>query len=210
MMYKLNHVLILVLLLILVSCKHSTQKDSTKFKRDIFCFPGRSYNLMYDLTQQKVAQLGLDTLQSGYDSLQIRIWYNYAFFNLRRLYIINYSKSKWSASVWTLNVAWDSATQTDSIQGYQREVRSPRSGWDQFCKKLFELRVMTLPDMYAIPGLRMSFSDGVGYDVEIATQHLYRFYSYSNPKMLENKYWQASNMERIRKLFEQEFGFVRD
>ena len=55
-----------------------------------------------------------------------------------------------------------------------------------------------------IPGLQDRWTDGVTYNVEIATKKQYRFYGYHLPDKFENKFWQAKNMTGILSLLSAE------
>jgi hypothetical protein len=71
---------------------------------------------------------------------------------------------------------------------------------------LFALQITTLPHMSDIPGLRDGWTDGVSYNVEVATKDQYRFYGYHLPDKFQDKYWQAKNMVDILNLIGSEFG----
>ena len=81
---------------------------------------------------------------------------------------------------------------------------TPKSGWDKFISKLLSLKVMTLPNMEDIPGLEDNWTDGVTYNVEIATKNQYRFYGYHLPDKFEDRFWQAKNMTAILNLIQTE------
>jgi len=63
---------------------------------------------------------------------------------------------------------------------------------------------MTLPDMDSIPGLKDNWTDGVTYNVEVATKKQYRFYSYHLPDKFKDKFWQAKNITLILNLISRE------
>lgn len=81
---------------------------------------------------------------------------------------------------------------------------TPKSGWDKFINELLSLKIMTLPNMDDIPGLQDNWTDGVTYNIEIATKKRYRFYSYHLPDKFEDNFWQAKNMTEILSLISTE------
>jgi hypothetical protein len=153
------------------------------------------------LTKAKEAQLGLINLENGFDNLQIRIWYEYSLIKNRRLVVITNQRASWTATVYNLQVNYDG--ETEIIVSKEIKQAIPKSGWESFLKKLFDLKIVTLPDSHDIANYS-SGDDGVTYDIEIATKNQYRFYSYWGPSWNEDKIWQARNISAILKLIEEE------
>jgi hypothetical protein len=212
-MQKLSFILFSVLLF---SCKGqkkpsqlepSSQEDTvTSFKREIPSYKDGEVDLFYTLKKQKEKQLKLDSLESGFDSLQIRIWYDYALLINRELIVIKRANGKWSAEHHEMIVDWDAYKNTETIKTNKIRSVTPKSGWDRFITELVSLKIMTLPNMDDIPGLQDNWTDGVTYNVEIATKKQYRFYSYHLPDKFEDKFPQAKNMTGILRLISIEFG----
>jgi hypothetical protein len=172
-----------------------------QFKKEI---PIRE-NGSYDLKKQKEKQLQLDSLESGFNSLQIRIWHDYSLVTKRELIIIKKVKDQWTGKYYDMKVDWDAFKDTETITSSKSELIAPNSGWNNFTKKLFELNIKTLPNMADIPGLINDWDDGSTYNIEIATKNQYRFYSYHEPDKFEDKYWQAKKMVEILNLVSSEF-----
>ena len=200
--------IIILLAAFLTSCFGQTSNDTLKFKKEIPTWKNGEPDLFYKLTQQKVKQLTLDTLQSGFDSLQVRIWYDYSLVNLRKLLIIKRTNSVWTATTYTMTVDWDASNSTETVKTKKIETLNPKNGWDNFLKKLFILKIATLPNMDDIPELDDGWTDGISYNVELATKKQYRFFGYHLPDKFQDKYWQAKNMVDILKLIETEFGIT--
>lgn len=173
--------------------------NSDTFKKEIPVFDGIP-DLFYTLKKQKEKQLQLDSLESGYDSLQIRIWYNYALIKDQELIVIRRTNDQWSAAHYNMVVDWDYINDKDSIETFKVTAVTPKSGWNKFMRGLDDLFITTLPDMNNIPGLIDSYTDGVGYNVEIATKKQYRFYNYHLPEEFADKFWEAKKMTQIIKL----------
>jgi len=161
--------------------------------------------LFYLLAQQKAKQLGLENIENGYNGTQIRFWYDYALVFERELLVLKKSGSKWSGTHYYMTVDWDYRALTETIKSHKKRELTPKSGWDNFRKKLFDLKIETLPNMISIPGLSLG-TDGITYNVEISSKDKYRFYGYHLPELHQNKAWQAKNMVEILRLFEKEFG----
>ena len=175
----------------------STKVDSALFKKEIPTYKDGGVDLFYTLKKQKERQLQLDSLESGYDSLQIRVWYDYALFTNRDLIVIKRTNGKWSADRYEMIVHWDYLNNTETIKTTKKKFVTPKSGWGYFINKLLELKIMTLPDMNSIPRLQDNWTDGVTYNIEVATKRQYRFYGYHLPEKFEDNFWQAKNMTGI-------------
>lgn len=201
-----NILTLLLLSFFFFQCFGQVKSISIPFVKEIPTWKDGSVDLSYNLTQQKVKQLKIEALQSGYDSIQIRIWYDYSLSNLQKLLIIKRSNSKWTAMSYRLNVKWDYLNLTDSIVSYDFETLSPNRGWNSFINDIFSLQIQTLPDMNHIPELFDGWCDGVTYSVEIANMSNYRFYSYHLPEEFQDKFWQAKNMVSILNLIKNDFG----
>jgi hypothetical protein len=150
--------------------------------------------------------LGLSSIENGFDSLQIRLWYGYAFNDSSQLAVLTNSKGKWSGQFFTL--VYHLSELGDSIKSITQkaEFREPKSGWTELKQKLLQLKVLSLPDYHTIPEYDQ-VADGDAVIVEVSSKKVYRIYSYQEPRMFQNKFWQAANMERILELIEKEFGF---
>lgn len=173
------------------------------FNKEIPTYKDGSVDLFYALVKAKQKQLGLDSLESGVDGLEIRVWYDFSLVGERKLVIITNKEANWAATVYDLQVDWDGKTET--ILSKQVRPVTPKSGWEEFSKKLLERKVLTLPDQGSIPEYGFGL-DGRTYNVEIATKHQYRFYGYWEPQHNAEKLWQAKNMTDILSLFERELG----
>ena len=193
-----------LLVTLIVYCPAQTNSDSRGFIREIPTFGDGKPDLFYRLSQQKAKQLKLENLENGYDSLQIRIWYDYSLVTYRSLLIIKQTNSVWSAKAYRMSVDWNASKLTEKVAEKQEKILEPKHGWDNFIKQLFALQITTLPNMRDIPGLRDGWTDGVTYNVEVATKEQYRFYGYHLPEKFQDKYWQAKNMVDILKLVQEE------
>jgi len=160
--------------------------------------------LFYQLVSQKSKQLKLDKLENGFDSLQIRIWYDSALSNKDKLLILKYKNSKWKGFFYSLNVEWNAYKLTNKIRKSKIIEVHPSSGWESFTSKVFENKIESLPNMKDINGLVHRWSDGKTYSIEIATKSKYRFYSYHLPEKFI-KFDEVKNIIKILIAIENEF-----
>ncbi|MEI6950700.1 hypothetical protein V9K67_26195 [Paraflavisolibacter sp. H34] len=189
------------------------QAQDTTFLKDIPYRPGRP-DIFYREMKRDIADLNLDTLEAGFDSLQIRIWCTYGNLIYHQLIILKKTQGKWSGHLLSFN-GNDRSQYTGESRFFNSRRRSltPKSGWEKFTRKLFALQITTLPSITEIPNLKPEGTGGDGengiYAVEVATPHLYRFYRYEELAIYKDRFWQASNMEKILRLMEKEFAFKR-
>jgi hypothetical protein len=148
--------------------------------------------------------LKLQSLEKGFDSIQIRIRYG-CVMGYSRLIILSNSNNKWKAEISKLNYHWDSSEKRIDTVTRSIHLMSPKSGWVKFINELFDLKILTLPDEDEIPNFeRNDPNDGCGATIEIATKNTYRYYLYDNPDVY--KYWQTKNMMEILRKINEEFG----
>jgi hypothetical protein len=172
------------------------------FKKEIAKWPNGGVNLFYTSKKQLEDQLHLDNLEAGFDSLQIRIWVDYALGINKELFIIKRDKGVWEGSYYEIIADWYDDGRPDSLRSYKAKEFVPKSNWDVFMNKLISLKIISLPNMNDISGLKDGWTDGVEYMVEISTQKLYRFYTYHSPEHFADKFWQAKNMAEIVEMME--------
>lgn len=176
---------------------------TTPFRKEIPTYKNGGVNLFYTLAKAKQKQLELGSLESGFEDLQIRVWYDFSLVRERKLVVVVNKDTNWMATIYDLQVDWDGRTET--ILSKQVRQVTPKSGWQKFSKRLLNYGVLTLPNQNDIPDYGFGL-DGRTYNVEVATKKQYRFYGYWEPQHNANKLWQAKNMASILKLFEEELG----
>lgn len=148
---------------------------------------------------------GLDVLENGFDSLQIRIWYSYAFKDSSQILIIRSSQQQWSAQL--ITNAWSEHSK-EGRTVLKKDIRQlrPQNGWQQLIYKLWGLKFPTLPDYSSIAGYPETM-DGDQVIVEIATRKNYRMFSYKDPILAKASIKEAKMMVEILKLLEKELQF---
>lgn len=189
---------------------------------DIFIFDFPKRNGVFDSIEfyrknRFDKQLGLQPLDKGFDSIQIRLWYGGSFTG-ERLIVLSNSNKSWKAEVSKLTTEYNpnfkgdetERANVDFLEGYlvtrKTEKKVPKSGWDKFIRKLFNLNILTLPDEGKVTGIHPgSVTDGWGVIVEIATKKIYRYYGYNNPDYFYRKVEEARNINHILVLVDEEF-----
>jgi len=170
-------------------------------------YDSRTKHLLDEFDQQ----LGLPSLEKGFDSIQIRFGYSYEMDGTEKLVILKNDGKKWIAELSEVYVHFDPVKFKIDSSRITRKIayRSPKSGWVKFINKLFDLKILTIEDNDKIPGFKPSYAmDGWGIGIELATKKAYRFYNYDNPDMYANRYWQAKNVIAIKDLLYHEFSIL--
>ena len=196
---------IIFCLIFLWSCNGRETSTENTFIKDIPVRDDSLPDLFYELTRQKIDQLKLDDLEKGFDSLQIRIWYNYSLLDYRELVIIKRKDGKWTGNHYIMKVKWNPSDLTVKTNGVENREITPKSGWESFIPDLIDKNIITLPNMEDIEGLEDNWTDGVTYNIEIGTKKFYRFYGYHLPDKFK-EYWQAKKMMEILDLIDREFS----
>jgi hypothetical protein len=130
---------------------------------------------------------GLTRIDTGFNGLQIRIWYSYSS-DVEHLILLIDSNNHWSGSLNTLRYVHDRG----NLISVSRTIKEifPQSGWTMFIDSLKTMGILTLPDMSTIPNYE-SGTDGNWLTVEFANCRKYRYYSYQSPWGYVDEFWQA-------------------
>jgi hypothetical protein len=161
----------------------------------------------YQKKKEIEKMIGLDPLENGFDSMQIRIWYGVALKDKLQLLIMKKSDSKWSAKFYSLELNYDKNRNTLVSVSSNVESKEPISGWSNLADSLYNLNILTLPDSQSINGYG-NCNDGDGVTIETATIKSYRIYNY--PCFLnQDGIEQAKKIELIMELIEKELRFRR-
>jgi hypothetical protein len=152
-------------------------------------------------------KIDLPTLENGFDSLQIRIWYGQAFSDSLQLIVFKHSKARWSAQLYNMFYHYDKTR--DSIVSIDKNVKAiiPQRAWKYFMMRINRLKITSLPDASQIPDYG-ECQDGYGVTIEVASVSKYKIYNYS---CFREYYtiWQANKIEQLMELLEKQFRFKR-
>ena len=181
------------------SCEDRDKVIHKTFSEEIPTWSSGTLDQGYLRIRQKINLLGLDDLEEGFDSIQIRVWNDYWLTDLRDVFIFKLQNTEWSGEFIAMNVDGE-----EKIKKIDKIGITPKSGWNQFIDSLQEKQITTLPNMRDIGGLNTKVNDGETHSVEIGTKKYYRFYSYDSPRFFQ-EHWQAKNMTEILELINKEF-----
>ncbi|MBN8686675.1 MAG: hypothetical protein J0M10_06645 [Chitinophagales bacterium] len=196
--------------LLTANCNTSTTNTDNKIivqKKDNQDIDGlNNENDKISFLRYKIAKLHLDTIQNGFDSIQLRIWILGGLFGNVDLYILKNVKSKWTAQNYKLfldsNIVngKDQNKYTNGSEPFQivkHRLLKPIIPWSIFIDSLSKLQIMTLPDMDEITGMKINSTDAGSIVVEVATRQFYRNYHYSDPVEFAERYTEAKNINYI-------------
>jgi len=208
--------LFLLVLVSLYSCQHDDSSTPNPYAAKILAQSNLGDTFLYERPKQDpndsqmqkraLRYLKLESLEKGFDSIQIRIWYGCPLGPGELLVVLKSNKEKWGAEVCKIVYPATYQRWGDSITRIIFKD-SPKSGWIKFINRLFDLSVLSLPDEKQLKNLHYSVPmDGCGVDIEIATKNVYRKYGYGNPDIYDAEFLEAKNILSILKLINEEFG----
>lgn len=201
---KKKNIIVILCAIVFASCEGQVRSDSqtNRVKQSV------SKNIRTDTTSiwnsfYNVRQLGrqikLDPGEVGFDSLQIRVWFDYSLARKKRLIIIEGQNNKWNGRLYEINVRYVDTLNYDIVERYNKKEIEPISGWQKFISELYRLKIDELSDT------SRSGADGTTYCVEILTATTYTYYSFWEPEYTKSFNKQSANMVNIIALLEREF-----
>lgn len=156
---------------------------------------------IYQYVNEVASKLHLDSLELGYDSLQIRIWLGHSMAIEKGVVVLRFFEGNWNGyliSYWMKGGLIERKT-VKSVK--------PGSGWNNFINQLYQLQILTLPNQDDLKDCGGCGGDGIGYEFEYATAKKYRFYSYCNPDLYKAECMYAVTVIKIADLLEKELEF---
>ena len=151
--------------------------------------------------------LGLDNLEKGYDSLQIRIWFGYGRKDSFQVLSIKRNNKQWQGffclATFELNYIGD------SIARYSRIIFQPKTGadWGIIVDSLVSLHIMTLPDECKVIDIdAFPFEGGNSVIIEVADVHQYRIYMYELPSYFKGKSKEAADVDKMIHFLSERIG----
>jgi hypothetical protein len=196
--------------LLLIACNSNRQKTAPPcFELEI---PVEKKNAEYDYNYKYVteqaAEMGLDSLELGYDSLQVRIWLAHSMAVTCHVVILKLRENKWKAQLVTYEDNDDMNPKDPAGNWEKIRPVTPRSGWKDFLKYLRESNIINLPHSAEMAECDLhGHTDGIDYIIEIATNKKYRFYYYCNPED-EHGCSLGKSIYQFANLLEKEFNFT--
>lgn len=174
--------------------------------KDIPTYKDGALTLSYLFSKKFEEILGLEKLDEGVDSIEIRIWYDFSFVDTSQLIILKYHRQEWKAKFYTFNYKHESSIPSIKLLQKLVEEKEPKSGWHQLITKLNNSNIKTLPDQSKVSGYNLH-TDGNGVSIEFATPYNYRIYAYQMLGMDREKFKEVTDTESIVDLIAEEFDF---
>jgi hypothetical protein len=155
----------------------------------------------FNNVRQLSRQLKLEPVEDGFDSLQIRIWFNHSMAKKKHLVIIERQTDEWKGRLYEMNVGYVDTLNYNIVEHYNKKNIKPVSGWQQFISELYQYKIQELL------GNSGGGADGMAYCVGILTAGSYVYYSFWDPEFTKDRNGQSANMVNIIALMEREFKF---
>jgi hypothetical protein len=174
------------------------------FVKDIPAYKNGTFPSYY-LNKSKVEKMiGIHSIEGGFDSLQIRIWYGYSRTDSGQLAIISRNQGMWDMQFYYFRYLLDKG----KISSISRRVVSstPKEGWTDFAASLFADSIIQLPDQMKIRDFP-DYADGNSVIFEVATKNYYRIFSYTEPKLAESNFPQAGKVVDFLEVIRSQFDF---
>lgn len=170
--------------------------------------PFKEQNFSYQHTVNRSKQLKFDSILSGFDSLQIRFWYEIGRWNPKMLFIVTKPAGKdWTFKrieyYGTNDLLFPIDTTVQPIISYLKPVK----GTSKFIKNLqqaglFELQGLTPKELY-------NWCVGFRYDIEIASKTEYKHRSYVELEYYKNLNKDIGKMIIIDSLFKSDLKLIQ-
>lgn len=186
----------LLLVMIILSACHTDERDTSFIQYIPDIKHGKSELL--EAARALADSLGLDNLEKGYDSLQIRIWFNYDRKDTFQVLSIKRNNAKWYGSFCV--ASYQLNENQDSLARYFKITFEPerRDDWGVIVDSLVQYHIMTLPDQHkVIPIDAYPFDGGNGVMVEVADAHQYRIYGYELSSLFKERFKEVAEVGKI-------------
>jgi hypothetical protein len=194
--YKKTSAIFLCTVFSIATCLGQANKP---FLKDV-PVPYRGTLPYYYRNKSKVEEkMGLRSIENGFDSIQVRIWYGYGRTDSSQLVVLTKTQAGWKSIFYNFKYYIDDIKRKIDSIGIQKEFRTPKSGWQSFSSNLFGLSITTLPDNTSLR-YYPDYADGSDIIIEVATKTYYRIYHYTGPHLSFGKIKQADKIESILKL----------
>ncbi|MEJ0105437.1 MAG: hypothetical protein WDO19_24025 [Bacteroidota bacterium] len=169
-------ILIVVITMFIYACdNHKNKIRSSKpkasisqrvLKKEIPLTPRGDTIFFYKAIQHDAKLLGYDISDTEDDSIKIRIWYNYSFSSIQRVFTLRKNQeNEWSAEVCFYKLKLNDTLDNETLVDKEVKILTPRNGWNYFTGKILELKITSLPDMLSL-GLRAA-PEGATFGFEV-------------------------------------------
>ena len=169
---------------------------------------GKNDSFEYKYLKNLALKHSLDQIYSGYNGLEVRIWFEYKI-QMSHLVIIKLNKIETSICLFILDYKDDKNNLHQEITATPT-ILTDKAQVIQIVQKLDSLNLFTLPSYDKIPNGPEELLDPVYYVVEIAIKNKYRYYEYEAPEQFKDRFWQCSNFDKILNYLERKLNFKRN
>ncbi len=168
-------VIVLVVGAVVTISSFSKKKDRPpREARSIRPWEGVFFSELEEPTRE-VGLAKLETKVVNAGDLEVRYWYDGLPFMIHGV-VVRRSGDVWSAvGIRQVRQVWPSPLK-------QEDLGVPKSGWQEFWKRLTDAGILTMPDADEVK-CSSGALDGVQLVVEVLTNHGYRTYHYNNPQL---------------------------
>lgn len=212
-----RHVVLFILLIYIASCgKMDDPINRINSKLKIDAAGGlrkdipEAYNdssAYWQYVRRETSRAGLSSIENGSEWIEIRVWEHLDWG--RRVVVIRYMDSAWTAENYIYTLLPSGRDDIDSVAVNIVRLGKPKNGWNGFMNKLIDKGILELKDESEIPGYSIR-NEFLHTAVEIAAKNYYRYYSLPDAQDVANKIKEAKAMVEILDLIQDEFaGFNR-
>lgn len=210
-----NSLKIFFLSLLLLSCTNNNRNKLTAtktFETEIPIYKqglskgDTSYSFLGKRKREK--ELDLESIENGFDSLQIRIWLGHSLALTKNVVILKLKDGVWTGQLLTYTIGHNDSTGKSYIASKELKNIESKMSLAKITTSIKDFQILTLPNCEEIRGYdACGGHDGITYSFEVSTKTKYRFYYYCNPDYLAERFWQAKNVILFASILEKELGF---
>ena len=177
--YAMRVLLFYALIYFTASCNPGTQADQSHNFKNL-----TTDSLLLQDLFAKTKALNLPPIDKGVDSFEIRIWHGISIATPKWLVVLRYQDSVWNLmtkSYWIRYLATDGVSGKVVLDScFTKTLRVPFN-ISNLVDSIRQFRIETFPSQLEIPGFVDKVSDGLSYQIELATPKFYKAIGYRNP-----------------------------
>ena len=200
---KIKHIIFPFSFAIWASCSQASHHANANKSKQSVAMDIRSDTTGYEFhnVRELSRQLKLKPIDTGFDSLQIRVWFDHSLAKRKHLVIIERQNDEWMGQLYEMQVDCVDTLDYNFVKQYEKRSIKPVSGWQHLINELYRNNVQQLF------GNNGGGADGIAYSVEILTAGTYTYYCFHDPAVAKDRNGE-SDMANIIALLEREFNFT--
>jgi hypothetical protein len=201
--------LLVTIVTLIISCENRNipviQTTETQIVLDTPSY-GKYSNLRLQVNTVRDLIGSMDTLEKGFQNLQIRIWYPDIGEMDRHVVVMKRKGVDWSGFL----ISYNSDHQSDSFYVNKKLIRKikPKMDWNSFTDSLIAMGIEKVTDETEFVG----FPDRTnlpGVQIEIAKPNWYRFYSCTSPRSFRRENAEVENLVQILEFVEDQLSLKK-